>query len=115
MNYTAVINHIQRILNNCGDPVILTPTGKHAPHDSGQISIEIRKVAILQQNNCCTIPPPSPSCADNPVDKYWINHVRISPSLMNDYSKNDSWTDDEIKKLICKKEFLFGCFEDTTV
>lgn len=112
MSYTAVINHIQRVLNNCGDPVILIQTGIQTPHDSGQTSIEVHRVTILRQNNCCTIPTPTPSSKDNPANSYWINRIRISPSLADDYSKNDPFSDNEMQNMICTKLFLFGCFSN---
>ena len=78
MSYIQVINHIQKVLNQCGDSVILSPTGLQILSETGQMSIEIRRVSIMQQNNCCVIPPPSPSCNDNPENKYWVNRIRIS-------------------------------------
>ena len=109
MSYSQVIRHVQKILNECGDPVILNPTGQQMS-ESGQMSIEIRKVLILRKNNCCELPQPSPICSDNPEDKYWINRIRISPSLADDYSKNYPLTDEEMRNVICTKTFLFGCY-----
>jgi len=110
MSYTQVIKHIQKILNQCGDSVILTPTGNQTLSESGQMTIEINKVLIMRQNDCCIIPPPSPTCDNNPNDKYWINRIRISTSLADDYSKNYPLTDEEIRNTICEKAFLFGCY-----
>jgi hypothetical protein len=109
MSYRLVINHIQRILNECGDPVILATTGVQIPMELGT-SIELRKTAILVQNNCCQMPPPTPQCEDNPEDKYSINRIRISPSLADDYSKNHPYTDDRMKQFICSNQSLFGCY-----
>mgnify|MGYP007082192085 CR=1 FL=1 len=111
MSYTAVIGHIQEVLNKCGDPVVFITTGNQAPHDSGQMSIEIHRAYILRQNQCCTIPQPTPMCSDNPPDKYCVNRIRISQSLADDYSKGYPMTDEEIKNTICTKTFLFGCYE----
>ncbi len=112
MSYIDVIRHIQRILNNCGDPVILSPTGQSAMHDSGHISIEIKTVGILRQNNCCNLPIPSPLSVENPPNKFLINRIRISQSLADDYSKNFPYTDSEMQNLICSKQFLFGYYEE---
>ena len=110
MSYQMVISHIQRILNKCGDPVVLIPTGNQLLHESGRMVIEIRRVTILRKNNCCTMPPPMPICADNPPDEYWINRIRISPSMADDYSKGFPYQDEELRNLICSHDFLFGCF-----
>ena len=110
MSYAQVIRQIQKIMNNCGDPVILTMTGEQIMSESGQMSIEIERVLIKRQNNCCVIPPPNPTCNDNPDDKYWVNRIRISPSLADDYSKNYPLSDEDMKDLICTKTFLFGCY-----
>ena len=112
MSYSSVISHIQKVLNDCGDNVVLTPKGEPAPSQvSGQFTIEIRKVAILRQNKCCTLPTPTQLCSDNPADKYWINRIRISKSLADDYSINNRFSDDEMRNHICKTEFLFACFD----
>ncbi len=111
MSYAAVIRHIQTVLNKCGDPVLLTMTGNQAPHDSGQMSIEIQRTYILRQNDCCTIPQPTPMCSDNPPNQYCVNRIRISPSLADDYSKGFPMTDEEMRNTICNKTFLFGCYE----
>lgn len=110
MSYTLVIRHIQKILNKCGDPVILSQTGQQTMSENGQMSIEIKRVLIMKQNLCCAIPPPSPTCNENPQDKYWINRIRISPSFADDYSKNFPLTDEEMQSIICTKPFLFGCY-----
>lgn len=112
MSYSAVISHIQMVLNNCGDPVILTPTGNQTMDDKGNMSIEIRRAYVLRQNKCCVIPRPIPTCSENPQYKWCINRIRISTSLADDYSKNCQLSDDEIRNIICSKIFLFGCYED---
>jgi len=109
MSYTQVIRHIQNILNQCGDPVNLRPTGQQVMGDSLHMVIEISRVLIKKQNKCCSIPPPSPACNENPDDSYWINRIRISPSMADDYSKGSPYKDEEIKDLIANKTFLFGC------
>ncbi len=105
MSYIQVIRYIQKTLNDCGDPVIFTPTGQQTMSETGQMSIEIKR-----QNDCCEIPPPSPICNDNPDDKYLVNRIPISSSLADDYSKNFPLTDDEMRNIICTKTFLFGCY-----
>ena len=111
MSYSLVINHIQSVLNACGDSIQIIPLGQPVPHESGHMSIEIQKTYILRQNRCCAIPPPSPMCTDNPIDKYCINRIRISNSMADDYSKSSRWTDAQIRDLICSKTFLFGCYD----
>ena len=111
MSYALIIRHIQRIFNQCGDPVILMPTGQKILAENGQLLIEIRKVLIMRKNNCCTIPSPTPCSSDNPPDKYWINRIRVSVSLADDYSKGFPFTDDEIRNTISTKTFLFACYD----
>lgn len=103
------IRHLQNNLNECGDPVIFSPTGKQSPEPTGYISIEIEKVSILIKNSCCTIPPPNPMCTENPKGKYNINRIRVSISLLDSYSKGFPFSDEAIKNMICSMEFLFGC------
>lgn len=110
----TVIEHIQRILKQCGDSVILQPTGGsvvQGDHNT-DIAFTIKDTLVLAQNSCCTIPSPTPMRRDNPEGKYWINVVRISHNMIDDYSKESYWTDDQIRNLmICKKEWLFGYIE----
>lgn len=110
MSYHLVIRHIQKVLNQCGDPVVLIPTGPMVMQENGKMSIEIRRAAILRKNNCCTMAPPYPMCNDNPEDKYWVNRIRISPSMADDYSKGYPYNDDELRNFICGNELLFGCY-----
>jgi hypothetical protein len=110
MSFVQVISHIQNILNHCGDPIILNPTGVISSIENGNISIEINKVLIMRKNKCFEIPTPSTLCNENPDDKYWINRIRISQSLADDYSKNVPMTDDKMEKVIRTKTFLFACY-----
>ena len=110
MSYTQVITHLQSIMNQCGDPVVFRPTGQKVIAEPGQITIEINKVVIRKQNNCYLVLPPTPRCNDNPEDGYWVNRIRISLSLIDDYSKNFPLTDDELRGIISKKATLFGCY-----
>jgi len=110
MSYTQVIRHVQRILNQCGDPVILSLTGDQVMGDPSQMTLGIDRVFIKKQNNNFTIPAPSLTCTENPDGGFWINRIRISPSLADDYSKNYPLKDDELMNLIAKKETLFACF-----
>lgn len=111
MSYIQVIRHIQRVLNQCGDSVILMPTGMQTFSDPGIMSIEINRVTILRQNNCFAVQPPIPSSGNNPVNGYWVNRIRISQSLADDYSKNFPLTDEELKNLICTRPNLFGYYQ----
>ena len=110
MSYLKVIKHIQRVLNRCGDPVILNPTGTMTPSSIfvGSMTVEIQKVRIKQQNDCCLLPKPVPMCSDNPPGYYCINIVYIRPSLAEDYSGDNPLTDEEMRNMICTKT-IFGC------
>lgn len=110
MSYSKVIKHIEKILNQCGDPVRLIPTGQKTMSETGNMSIEINKAQIQRQNKCFQIPSPSPNCNSNPEDTYWINRIRISPSTADDYSKNYPFTDEEIQDIISTKTTLFGYY-----
>ena len=47
-------------------------------------------VVFLQNENrteALDVSAPIPSCNNNPDGKYWINRIRISKSLADDYSK----------------------------
>jgi hypothetical protein len=110
MSYSMVINHFQRVLNSCGDSVILTPTGATS-HNGHKMIVEIEKVKIQVRNNCCeNVPPPSPECTNNPPSHYWVNRIRFTRNMVDDYSKGVPYSDQEIKGLICSAEDLFGCF-----
>lgn len=111
MSYNLVVEHIQRILNKCDDPVGFSLTGNQAPHESGHESLEVKKVAILRKNLCCDeVPEPSPLGKNNPAGKYWVNRIRISQSLSEDYSRGFPMSDKEIQDMICQKKFLFGYY-----
>ncbi|BFO68081.1 hypothetical protein [Chryseobacterium sp. KCF3-3] len=110
MSYTLVIEHIQKILNQCNDPVNLIPTGRQTMSETGDMSIEIEKALIMKQNMCCSILPPSSICSDNPEDKYLINRIRISKRLANDYSQGFFLTDKQMKDVISEKTLLFDYY-----
>ena len=110
MSISRVINHMQRVLSQCGDPVFFQPTGQTAMADPGNLTVEINKVLLKRQNNCFILPIPYPACRENPDDGYWVNRIRISTSMIDDYSENHSYTDDELRGIISKKANLFGCF-----
>lgn len=109
MSSSRIIRHIQGVLNQCGDPVFLQPTGNETLADPGRMSIEINMVMLKKQNNCFTVPVPNPSSSQNTEDGFWINRVRLSTSMIDDYSKNFPFTDEDIKSLISKSTILFGC------
>lgn len=113
MSYILVIRHIQRVLNSCGDPVIFTPTGKHMMNSDFKISIEIKKVSIKKKNNCFPINPPNPICekTEKSDTEYQIDRIRISKSLIDDYSKGFSLSDEEMKRMIANNKSLFGCYD----
>ncbi|WP_298152230.1 hypothetical protein [Flavobacterium sp.] len=111
MSHTLVLNHLQRVLNLCGDNVRLIPTGDVVNSEMpGHLSVEIRPVRIKKHNNNCSVPPPQPMCQDDKEDSYAINRVRISTSMIDDYSKKFPYTDEEIIGLISGKTYLFGCY-----
>lgn len=78
MSYLQVINPIQSLLNNCGELVLLTPIGNQSPHEGGQMTIEFCRIKVLRQNNCCNISTPISTCANNPLNGYWVNRIRLS-------------------------------------
>jgi len=110
MSYLAVLNHIERIINQCGDNISIIPNGNQILNENAEMSIKINPIEILRQNKYFVIPPPTPICNDNPNDKYWINMVRIPINLADDYSKNFPLSDEEMKKFISGKINLFACY-----
>ena len=110
MSYIRVIRHLETIMNQCGDPVVFRPTGQKIMAEPGQITVEINTVLIRKQNNCFLTLPPTARCQNNPEDGYWVNRIRISSSLIDDYSKNFPLTDYELKGIISKKATLFGFY-----
>lgn len=111
MSHNLVISHIQKVLNNCGDDVRLVSTGAITNSEMpGNLSIEIRPVRIKKHNDNFPVPPPQPMCQDDDEDTYAINRIRISTSMIDDYSKNWPYTDEDIIGVISGKTFLFGCY-----
>jgi hypothetical protein len=59
MSYVQVICHIERILNDCGDPVRFTPTGwKLLNSPASLMAVEVMRVDILRTNDCFPLPRP---------------------------------------------------------
>lgn len=110
MSIMLVIDHIQHILNECGDPVILTPIGQPMQGQNGNWVIELEKTFVLRRNKCCELPPTNPMCKDNPEDSYCINRIRISNTYADDYSKQFPLTNEQMRSHICIKQDLFGCY-----
>jgi hypothetical protein len=111
MGYIQIIRHIETTLNQCGDLIVFEPTGDQVmSSEYMQMSIEIKNVLIKRENNCGTVARPSPMSNNNPPDKYWVNRIRISPSLAEDYTNGFPLKDDEIRSLISDKTFLFGYY-----
>jgi len=59
MNNFLVIEHIEKILNNCGDNVFISPTG-NIVNANTDISIEIKDVEIYANDKCFVISEPFP-------------------------------------------------------
>jgi hypothetical protein len=111
MSYVSVIRHIETILNECDDFVVFVPTGSQTmSSEHMSMSVEIENVLIKRQNRCGIVAQPSPMRNNNPPDKYWVNRIRIRPSLADDYSKGFPLTDNEIRNLISESNFLFGFY-----
>ncbi len=112
MSHIQVINHIQTVLNNCGDNVRLVPTGAVTNSERpGHLSIEVRQVQIKKHNKNFQVPPPQPMNQDDLDDNYTINRIRISSSMIDDYSKNYPYTDEDLIGLLSSKTFLFGYYK----
>ena len=108
MNYSLVIQHIQKVLNKCGDNVLFKSTGSTANFDT-DISIEIETTNILKKNKCCEISEPLPLCKEE-EEKYKINRIRISADMITDYEKGYPYSDETIIGLLKTKKGLFGCY-----
>ena len=113
MSYYSVIEHIQEILHECGDNANLIPTGNNPPSQikPGDLSIEVKQTVIKIENDCFKIKPPYPLHPNNPPGGYIITRIRISKSMIDDYSKGHPYTNDELKKVMANKEFMFGYFD----
>lgn len=113
MSYYSVIEHIQQVLHACGDNVNLIPTGNTPPSQikPGDLSIEVEQTVIKRVNNYFEIKTPSPIHPKNPTGGYIITRVRISNSMIDDYSKGFPYSNDELIHAIANKDGMFGYFE----
>jgi len=111
MNIYSVVEHFQQILNQCEDPVILTPTGECMLNENAQYSIELEDTFVLKENNCFKLPIPQPSSSSDTEVKYKINRIRVGMSLMEDYSNGYPYRDEEIFGILKSKEGLFAYYK----
>lgn len=111
MSY-KVIKHIEKILNLSGDKVNLIPTGNivQSSIKTGYLSIEIEQTNILKENKIFKLGIPNPLSNDNLDEKFCINRIRLSLSIIDDYSKNHPYSDEEMKNLIAENDGLFGFY-----
>lgn len=112
MSYYRVLQHIEQVLNSCGDTVNLIPTGNTVPSTQsiGSLSIEIEEVYILKQNNCFSISCPNPTSNENSDTKWKINRIRVSETMIDDYAKNYPFTNQDMLTFISGKSDLFAYY-----
>ncbi|WP_149208052.1 hypothetical protein [Flavobacterium johnsoniae] len=111
MSQSAVLKHIEKILNNMGNSVHISTTGNFTNSENGDISIEIKPINISSSFNEFLLPIPKPqNKIDIDTNTYSINRVRISTSMIDDYSKKYPYSDGDILEIILHKEFLFGWY-----
>ena len=111
MSYRQVVRHIEQILNDCGDPVRFTPTGrKMLDQATGQMAVEVMRVNVQRTNDCFTLPPPVSPYAHNPAGLYTVNIIHIPPSLAEAYSAGNRYPDEELTSFIRTSASLFSCY-----
>jgi hypothetical protein len=111
MNIYGVVEHIQQILNQCGDPIELLPTGDYMQNENGQYSIELEEVFLKRENNVFTLPAPNPISAKDTDECFVITRIRIGRTMMDDYSKGYPFSDEEVLNVLKEKEDLFGYYK----
>ncbi|OIV41347.1 hypothetical protein [Flavobacterium johnsoniae] len=111
MSQLAVLNHIEKILNYMGNNINIIATGNFTNSENGDISIEIKPIKISSSFNEFLLPTPKPqNKIDIDTNTYSINRVRISTSIIDDYSKKYPYSNNDILEIILHKEFLFGWY-----
>lgn len=114
MSIQKVIIHIEKVLNTMGNQVQISVTGSNVISQySGHISIDIKPIKILNSFNTVLLPTPKPqssSDANSNSNSYYINRIRLSDIMINDYSKNYPYSDNDLLDMIKTKGFLFGFY-----
>ena len=90
----------------------LIPTGNavSSSQSIGSLSIEIEEDYILKLNNCFSISCLNPTSNENFDTKYKINRIRVSETIIDDYTKNYPFTNQDMLTLISGKSDLFAYY-----
>ena len=112
MSYRLILRQLEKVLNECGDNIKLTPTGNETPSTEfiGKLSIEIVEAYISKETKCFKLGKQFPESYKNTDDKICINRIRISSRMIDDYTKNNSYSNDEIKNMINGNDEIFGYY-----
>lgn len=110
MSHQKVLSHLESLLNKMGNNIHIVSTGNtNNSQIPGELSIEINPITILNSFNQLLIPKPGPqSKSDLGAETYTINWIRLSTSIIDDYSKKFPLSDEELLDVIMHKELLFG-------
>lgn len=111
MSYSLVINHINKVLNECGNNIHLVPTGVITISAiKSDLSIEIVTEVIKAKNLCFEIKRPIPRNPKTPPERYSINRIRISKRMINNYAKGNPYSDEELIHILKTKNDLFAYY-----
>ena len=112
MSYQKVLLHLENLLNKMGNNINIITTGNTVNSEiPGNLSIEINQITILDSFNQLLLPKPGPQCkSDVNTNTYTINRIRLSTSIIDDYSKKFPFSDEELLNMILHKELLFGYY-----
>lgn len=112
MSYRIILRQIEKVLNDCGDNIKLTPTGNETPSTEfiGKLSIAIVETYISKENSCFKLGKPFPESSKNTDDKICINRIRISSRMIDDYAKNYPYSNDELQNMISGNDEIFGYY-----
>lgn len=112
MSKQKVLSHLESLLNEMGNNIRIVTTGNTSNSDiPGNLSIEINPITILNAFNELLIPKPGPQCKfDFGTETYTINRIRLSTSIIDDYSKKAPYSDEELLDVVMHKELLFGYY-----
>ena len=111
MNIYGVVEHIQQILNQCGDPAELIPTGDYMLNENAEYSIELEKTLVKKKNDIFNLPAPIPPSPDDTDEHFVITRIRIGRLMMGDYSNGGSFSDEEVLNILQEKKGLFGYYD----
>lgn len=114
MSYQKVLLHLENQLNNMGNNIHIVATGNTVNSNDipGHISIEIETITIQDSFNELILPKPGPqNKSDLGTQTYTINRVRLSYSMIEDYSNNYPYSDSDLLHVIKNKELLFGYYQ----